>query len=185
MNETKRNGGSLPAETERICAELTAVLRLVPEETIRRAADAAAEHGRVFVCGAGRSGLMLRAFAMRLAQMGKTVYVVGETVTPAIGRGDLLILASASGTTAGVCLNAETAQRAGAELFVITASARSPLTALHPADVLIPAGTKDGGAGEQIMGSLFEQALLIFLDSAMLRLSVDAAQMRARHANLE
>jgi len=39
---------------------------------------------RIYVTGAGRSGLIARAFAMRLLHLGFDVFVVGETVTPAI-----------------------------------------------------------------------------------------------------
>ena len=45
----------------------------------------------IFVYGTGRSGLMLKAFAMRLMQMNYSVYVIGETITPAIKKEDLLI----------------------------------------------------------------------------------------------
>ena len=40
----------------------------------------------IFVYGTGRSGLMLKAFAMRLMQMNYSVYVIGETITPAIKK---------------------------------------------------------------------------------------------------
>ena len=59
-------------------------------------------HTRVFVAGAGRSGLVLRMFAMRLMHFGPTVHVAGDTTTPAISSGDLLLVASGSGTTSGV-----------------------------------------------------------------------------------
>lgn len=44
------------------------------------------EADRVFVAGAGRSLLMVKAFAMRLMHIGKPVYAVRETVTPAAGE---------------------------------------------------------------------------------------------------
>ena len=53
-------------------------------------------HDRIFVYGTGRSGLMLKAFAMRLMQIGLSSFVVGETTTPSVQKGDLLIIASAS-----------------------------------------------------------------------------------------
>ncbi|HID41529.1 MAG TPA: 6-phospho-3-hexuloisomerase, partial [Pyrodictium sp.] len=40
---------------------------------------------KVLVMGAGRSGLVGRAFAMRLMHLGFNVYVLGETITPSIG----------------------------------------------------------------------------------------------------
>ena len=41
--------------------------------------DAIDRSPSVFLSGAGRTGLMVRAFGMRLAQMGLRVHVVGET----------------------------------------------------------------------------------------------------------
>ena len=55
---------------------------------------------RIFVTGAGRSGLVLKMAAMRLMHLGLTVHVVGEITAPAIRSGDLLLAASGSGTTA-------------------------------------------------------------------------------------
>ncbi len=37
---------------------------------------------RIYVMGAGRSGLIAKAFAMRLMHLGMHSYVVGETITP-------------------------------------------------------------------------------------------------------
>ncbi len=172
-----------------ILAELTALGEALDPTAADRLAAAVNGHARIFTYGTGRSGLMLRAFAMRLTQMGKTAYVAGETTTPAIEPGDLLIVASASGTTHSVCHNAEVAARVGASIFAITAAPASSLTAIHPADAILPAPTKNTpGASVQPMGSLFEQALLLFCDSVTLRLAADPASVRAMrrvHANLE
>jgi hypothetical protein len=56
---------------------------------------------RVFVVGAGRTGLALKMAAMRLMHLGLVVHVAGEVTSPAIGRCDLLLVASGSGTPAG------------------------------------------------------------------------------------
>ena len=128
----------------------------------------------------GRSGLMLRALAMRMAQMGRQAHVVGETTTPAIGPGDLRVVASASGATAAVCSHARKAKDCGAELLVITATEQSPLTELQPADVCLRAS-----GSRQMLGSLFEQSLLLLGDELVLRMQPDESDMRKRHANLE
>ncbi len=165
---------------------LSEVFRRLPGDAAEKMAMAIRTHQRIFVYGAGRSGLMLKALAMRLAQAGRTVYVVGETVTPAIGEKDLLILASASGNTASVCRNAETAKKAGADLWIITASMQSELTGFSGADVCFRTPTKDDAENSgSIMGTLFEQALLLFCDQAVLSLAEDTVGMRRRHANLE
>ena len=173
-----------------ILEELQGLFAWLPDEKIDALAEKVAKAPRVFVCGAGRSGLGMKMFAMRLAQMGKCAFVAGETTTPAIGKGDLLLAASASGTTPGVCRNAEIAKRAEAAVYVITAAPQSALAQENRALVL-PCRHKNSGAGEgmQPMGSLFEQALVILLDGCVLfcmeKLQETASSMRDRHANLE
>ena len=164
---------------------LRKIFDALPEESVDRMTEAIAAHRRVFVYGAGRSGLMLKALAMRLAQTGQTVYAVGEVVTPAIEKGDLLILASASGTTASVCRNAQTAKAVGATVYTVTASRRSPLAELSDFYILLSAPTKDRTESSSVMGTLFEQALLMLGDQIILGLKANIAKMRARHANLE
>ena len=166
-----------------ILAELTAVL--ASAEGTEDAAARILAADRVFFTGAERSGLMLRAWAMRLVQMGRTAYAAGDVSTPAIGRGDLLVAASASGSTASVLRHVRTALDAGADVCIITARRDSPLTALAPADVILPAQHKDAAGGLQPMGSLFEQGLLILGDAVVLAAAPDPAALRARHANLE
>lgn len=46
---------------------------------------------RLYIIGAGRSGLVARAFGMRLVHLKKKVFIVGETITPAMRKGDGLI----------------------------------------------------------------------------------------------
>lgn len=147
---------------------------------------------RVFVAGAGRSGLVLRMAAMRLMHLGLAVHVAGDTTTPAICSGDLLLVASGSGTTPGVVRSAETASRSGALIAALTTNAESPLAALADALVIIPAAQKtDHGSGlsQQYSGSLFEQVLLLATESVFQTLwdnaEQPAEQLWLRHANLE
>lgn len=165
---------------------LADLFRNIPADSAERTADIIRHHRRIFVYGAGRTGLMLKALAMRLAQADRVVYVVGETVTPAIEENDLLILASASGNTASVCRYAKIAQETGADLFILTASEQSELARISRADVYLKAPSKDDGENSvSLMGTLFEQALLLYCDQVVLCLKDDAGKMRARHANLE
>jgi 6-phospho-3-hexuloisomerase len=147
---------------------------------------------RIFVAGAGRSGLVLRMAAMRLMHLGLTVHVAGDTTTPAISSGDLLLVASGSGTTSGVVKAAETAARAGACIAAFTANQRSPLAGLSDALVIIPAAQKtDHGSSlsRQYSGSLFEQVLFLATESVFQTLwdnaDEPAEQLWLRHANLE
>jgi 6-phospho-3-hexuloisomerase len=56
---------------------------------------------------AGRTCIKNGSYAMHL---GYTVFIVGETNTPAILEGDLLLVASGSGTTSSVVSSAEKAK---------------------------------------------------------------------------
>jgi 6-phospho-3-hexuloisomerase len=147
---------------------------------------------RIFVAGAGRSGLVLRMAAMRLMHLGRTVHVAGDTTTPAITAGDLLLVASGSGTTAGVVKAAETAATAGARIAAFTTNPASPLASLSDALVIIPAAQKtDHGSAlsRQYSGSLFEQVLFLATESVFQTLwdntDEPAEQLWLRHANLE
>jgi 6-phospho-3-hexuloisomerase len=147
---------------------------------------------RIFVTGAGRSGLVLKMAAMRLMHLGLTVHVVGETTSPAIRAGDLLLAASGSGTTAGVVKAAETAVAHGARVAAYTTSKGSPLAAAAAAVVVIPAAQKtDHGSAvtRQYSGSLFEQVLFATTEAVFQSLwdedAAAAEDLWQRHANLE
>ncbi len=75
-------------------------------------------HSRnIFISGAGRSGLVGRIFAMRLMHLGFNVYVVGETITPAVKPGDLLIAISGSGKTDATLTTVKTAKKLKNTIF--------------------------------------------------------------------
>jgi 6-phospho-3-hexuloisomerase len=180
---------------EQILAEVTACVRQVSSEELARATELMETSPRIFVAGAGRSGLCMRALGMRLMHLNKTVYVVGEATTPSIAAQDLLILGSGSGQTLGLLAMAGKARRQGAAILLFTTAAASPLAELADDRVVIPAPSLKTAEGinasksVQPMGSLFEQSMLILCDSLILglmqRTGVSAAQMFERHANLE
>ena len=180
---------------ERILGELGDCVRQVSAESLAQAGALIESSSRIFVAGAGRSGLCMRAFGMRLMHLGKTAYVVGETTTPSIAVPDLLILGSGSGRTTSLLAMAEQAQRQGAQVLLFTTDATSPLAELSNFRVVIPAPSLKSAEGirghisVQPMGTLFEQSMLILCDSLILglmqRTGVSAAQMFERHANLE
>jgi 6-phospho-3-hexuloisomerase len=177
-----------------ILDELCRTLATPDDERVDRLVAAIRDARRIFVAGAGRSGLMMRAFGMRLMHLGFDVSVVGETVTPAITGKDLLLIGSGSGATASMVSHAETAKRFGATLAVITIQTDSPVGRLADVVLIIPAPTPKlkqnaGNRSVQPLGSLFEQCLLITLDAMALALMEKNGQrpedLFTRHANLE
>ena len=173
-----------------ICTEIADAMITTPDDQVASFIAALDSAFRIFVFGEGRSGLVLRMGAMRLVHLGKTVHVVGDATTPAIGPDDVLIVGSGSGETGVTVLIAEGARRAGATVLTITASAASRLANLAEVAVLLgtPAkGKSSSGQSIQPGGTLFEQSMLVLLDAVFLRLAgSDAdAHIAARHANLE
>ncbi|WP_159708896.1 6-phospho-3-hexuloisomerase [Arthrobacter sp. 18067] len=172
--------------------EITGTAAKIDEQQMARLASHLSHPGRIFVAGAGRSGLVLRMAGMRLMHLGLTVHIAGDTTTPAIASGDLLLVASGSGTTSGVVKSAETAAKAGARIAAFTTNPDSPLAGLADALVIIPAAQKtDHGSAvsRQYSGSLFEQALFLATEAIFQSLwdsdQQPAEQLWLRHANLE
>ena len=96
-----------------ILAEISQVLSQIPEDDLEITAKRLEQAPRIFVIGEGRSGLMARALAMRLMHLGAVSYVIGETITPAIAEGDVLVAISGSGRTHHVVWTAEKAKAQG------------------------------------------------------------------------
>jgi 6-phospho-3-hexuloisomerase len=143
----------------------------------------------VFVLGEGRSGLVMRMLAVRLMHLGKSTFVVGDTTTPAIESGDLLIACSGSGETAVTCLLAEKAVATGAALTAFTADPESRLARGASLVVSVPTQHKLGATGIETVqygASLFEQCALVLCEALVLGLMPDRTDaVVARHANLE
>ncbi len=140
--------------------------------------------GRIFVTGQGRSGLVARMFAMRLMHLGRSSHVVGDTVTPAFGAGDLLMAISGSGETETTLLQARKVREHDGTLIAITRAPFSRLGQIATHLVILPVP-----ATGQFGGSLFEQASLIVLDGMAHGLATGQGSkfdaMARRHANLE
>lgn len=192
--ETSRTT-DVTASAALILDELSSALSQVLElrqDDLEAAADALSGGGRVFVLGAGRSGLALQMTAMRLMHLGLSVHVVGEVTAPAIGTDDVLLTASGSGTTTAILRAAETAAEMGARIVVLTTDGTSPLAALATNVVLVPAAGKldrSGSVSTQYAGSLFEQTVMLIGDALFhalwLRSGQSADTLWPRHSNLE
>ena len=177
-----------------ILADVGRTLRQVDADEVEALLSALLSAERVYLAGKGRTGLQMRAFAMRLMHLGLTVHVVDDVTTPAIGAGDLLLIGSSSGRTGSLLRYVETVDATGARLATLTGNIESPIAAAADNRIYIPAtnfkaGGKAGADSVLVMGSLFEHCLGLLCDLLIIRLKaaldVDEAQMNARHANLE
>lgn len=160
------------------------------------------EGRKALVVGAGRSGLVGKAFAMRLMHVGIDVYVMGETITPAIGEGDIVIIISGSGSGAMSIAAARMAKRLGSVIFAVTSYPDSDLGQVSDYIVVVPgreavAEESDYqsrqllGEHESLapMGTLFEGTCAVLLDGLiaelMTRLEVSEISMKEKHSTIE
>jgi 6-phospho-3-hexuloisomerase len=179
-------------QVDAIAAELARALHSLDAAALDALGDALMNAPRVFVTGKGRSGLMMRAFAMRLMHLGLNAHVVDDVTTPALMANDMLVIGSGSGTTPTLVRHAQQAKAFGARLALITTAPDSPIHALADhALVLAAASPRVAGSAESIqpMANLFEQSLLLALDILVMRMmqarGMTTSDMMTRHANLE
>ncbi|MFY0783081.1 6-phospho-3-hexuloisomerase [Peribacillus simplex] len=148
---------------------------------------------RIFIVGEGRSGFMAKAFAMRLMHLGLNVYAVGETITPSIAKGDLIIAISGSGSTKSVISVAEKGREMGCKVFSITTNDQSDLANVSHEVLLIPAATKNRLDHEtksvQPLSSLFDQCVHVLCDAVCLDYSLTQSISHeltySKHSNVE
>lgn len=157
---------------------------------------------RIFLMGAGRSGLAARAFAMRLMHLGFNVYVVGETTTPAVQPDDLVIAVSGSGETPSIANLGTIAKKIGSKLAVITSNKDSTLGNNSDIVVIVPGRPKEDIVYEDYherrmigypqlapLGTIFEISALVFLDAViselMVRTGASEAELKKRHTVFE
>jgi len=178
-----------------VAEEITNVLSQVKEEEAIQLSNELKKAKRIFVYGEGRSGLMGKAFAMRLMHGGYSVFVVGETITPSIEAGDLMVAISGSGSTGGIYQFASKAKQIGAKVFLVTTNNESKIASVSDGILTIPAATKYRKSHEpktiQPLGNQFDQSVHLLLDSIIIStLETDQQEtvykeMTKRHTNLE
>ena len=161
-----------------------------------------AKYKHILIIGVGRSGLIGKAFAMRLMHLDFDVYVMGETITPAIGHGDLIIAISGSGTTKLAVTAAEIGKEVGARIIAVTTHPNSDLGKIADHVVQIRGRTKIAkekdyflrqltGVHEPLapLGTIFELSTMIFFDSLIAelinRLGKSEGELRRKHATIE
>ncbi len=163
---------------------------------------------RIYVAGAGRSGFVAKAFAMRLMHLGFDVYVVGEIVTPAFSNRDTLVAFSGSGETNSIVDICEIVKGLGGKVCLVTASPTSRMEKI--ADRVVNVGDLTGyfqkaktpfelrqitGQYRSVtsafapLGTLFETLALVFSDAVISAIietqKADIDEMKLRLANVQ
>lgn len=187
---------------DEIVDNINAVSAELDEKIIMEMLDILTSSRNVFLLGQGRSGLVARAFAMRLMHLGMGVYVVGETITPSINEDDCLIAISGSGETSYILSTAKIAKKRGAKIVSVTSYDDSSLGKMSDLIISIKGRTKIDSEKNYIkrqingrhqslspLGTLFEVTTLIFLDGViaqlMDRMGKTENDLKQRHTVLE
>ncbi|UCE36292.1 MAG: SIS domain-containing protein [Thermoplasmata archaeon] len=141
---------------------------------------------KVFVYGVGRSGHVGKGFAMRLVQLGLKAYFIGETITPIVEAEDAAVIISNTGETMSAIQTGNIVRRVGAKVVVVTSNNKSKLAHCANIVVCIPIDDETRETGLAPLGTLFEDASMIFLDGVisvlMAKLGETEESMRGRHA---
>ena len=175
---------------EFVLEEARRVITEADKKQIQSALEALERSQRVFVYGAGRSGLVARAFAIRLMHLGYQTFVIGETITAPVAKGDLVFLISGSGETYPVVMTAEIAANIGATVVSVTSNPETGIAQYSDIVINLDTARKDAKKSEMApLGTMFESTVWILLDGfvadLMVRLGQTEVAMRKRHATLE
>lgn len=178
-----------------ILGELKQFSEKLDEVQLGRYVDEIAGAKTIYAAGAGRSGLAIRAFAMRLMHLGKAVHILGDITTPHASAGDLLLIGSGSGETKSLICAGEKAKSCGMRIALNTIDDTSTLAKMADAVIVLPGASPKVQSGIktavsiQPMGSAYEQLSLLLYDAVtmelMEKLGITADEMFARHANIE
>jgi 6-phospho 3-hexuloisomerase len=170
--------------------KISEILSNVSQEEINKVKELFLKSNRIFVYGAGRSGLVAKAFAIRLVHLGMQTFVVGESITAPVKKGDLVVIVSGSGETIPAVMTAEIAHNLGANVVSITGKKNSGIAKYANITLFISAGCKEAEREKYApLGTLFEASVWVLLDGIIADLldSIGECEddMRSRHATLE
>ncbi|HEC81662.1 MAG TPA: SIS domain-containing protein [Thermoplasmatales archaeon] len=173
-----------------ILSKTSGVLASVSNEDIERLCELFLNSERVFVYGAGRSGLAAKAFGIRLVHLGFQTFVIGETITPPVRKGDLVVIVSASGETIPCVMTAEIAKGLGAKVIAVVGDETSALAKLSDLALVLSAKCDDSERAVLApLGTLFEASAWVLLDGIVAELmsikGESEERMKERHATLQ
>lgn len=172
-----------------IMKELQICLDQINEEEYEHVVQLLREDRTLHFFGEGRSGLVAKMIAMRLMHSGKKVYVIGETISPAIKETDVCVLISGSAKTKSIHHIASQAKKNEAKVFLITANKAAFKNDVFTKGLWINAATKYDVQDEpktiQPLGNQFDQLAHIVLDGAVIDSVDEMNMMMENHTNVE
>jgi len=179
-----------PESIKYIHKKINDILSQVDEKDIKIVKKLFFQSNRIFVYGAGRSGLVAKAFAIRLVHLGFQTFVIGETITAPVQKGDLVLIVSGSGETIPAVMTAEIAHNLKANVISITGKKNSNIAKYANVTLYIKSACNDEIRKKYApLGTLFEASVWVLLDGLVADILDSKKEteeiMQARHATLE
>ena len=174
-----------------LTAQVSKNIESIPSHLINKFDDLIHSRDKIFIVGSGRSGLVGKFFGMRLMHIGKNVYIVGETLTPRITEGSILIAISGSGETSSVVAVCKKAIESNAKIILFTSDETSTLSAMSDLVIKVEGKMekKHNGVNVIPMGTVFEITTLLLLESSIgksiFNFDISENELKLRHTNLE
>lgn len=180
--------------------ELNEVLSSIDETQLNKVVDVLTTNKEIKVLGysAGRMGSGLKAFIMRLNHLGIKASFFGDNYVPPMGKDDVFICCSNSGTTKSVVSILEIFKaKANGKVISFVGNENSKMAELS--DVVVKFKTCNGGLNSaddpskinsiQPMTTLTEQAMFIMFDVIVMmiieKLGIDIKDTKQYHSNIE
>ena len=182
--------GDIESALEYLCTVAPTSLRMSDKgiKALEQMIESILSAEKIFLYGVGRSGLVAKAFAIRLVQLGLNVFFIGESNTPMVEKDSIVIILSNTGQTMSAVQTANITRRIGAKVIGITSNAHSKL-AVAASDVIILADDIPESEERKTyapLGTIFEEATGLLLDAIltvlMKKLGETESSMRKRHA---
>ena len=168
-----------------LLAEVTRAVEGVDPKVTAWAVSRLLKSRRIFVYGAGRSGFIARCFTMRLKHLGLPIVRMSIDPTTPPGREDCAVIISGTGETPSSVDYANLAASGGAPVIALTAHEGSAVARLGSKVILLklPTGAKQRALAP--LGTVFEEAALVYLDGLvavlMEKLQQSEGDLRRRH----
>lgn len=181
--------------TKAIVEEHEKVFELLDMNELQMAIDAIKEAKNIFVFAAGREGISLRGFTMRLAHFGKTVHWLFDDTTIGVRPGDLYITSEGFGAVGSLEYYMKKVKEAGGKILSFTGNpdgkdvkkysdyivfVRSMAYLVYRTDVVPTV---------QIMGNQYEQHLYMLCDVIIMLLIEEMGltyeDLERQHRNVE
>ena len=183
---------------DEILDEIEQVLNSINEKEVDRLVEWVKNSEKIVGYGAGRMGLSLKAFIMRLNHLGIKAYYLNDTYIPPLTQYDLVLVSSGSGETSMVKNFVEQVKKkTDCSVASILGNKNSSIGKLS--DCIVGYRPCNGGLNSadsddkinsiQLMSTLNEQATYILFDIMAKKLAdklnMDTEKTKRHHFNVE